>query len=123
MGRVIAGKQLDPSKFLPMVSVGRSIGQYLKGKVIETGVTKNKNLVLTIELQELDGSTSKQVSKGVYQEVEVNEGDKVQLVATLTDLRDKLPQVQVGDVLTVKYVRDIPSGKGKPKKDFEVTVD
>ncbi len=119
----IQGKGIDTSKFYPMVGVGRKIGQFVKGKVIETGVTKNKNVVVTMELIDLDGSTSIQVAKGVYKEVEVKEGDKVQLVANLTDLRDKLPNVKVGNTLTVKYRSDIPSGKGNPKKDFLVDVE
>ncbi len=123
MGRVIPGKQLNPSKFFPMVGVGRKIGQFVKGKVFETGVTKNNNVVVTLELIDMDGTTSIQASKGVYEEVAVNEGDKVQLVANLTDLRDKLPEVRVGDLLTVTYKEDVPSGKGRPKKIFEVLVD
>jgi hypothetical protein len=123
MSRVIPGKPLDPSKFFPMIGIGRKIGQFVKGKVTETGVTKNKNVVVTLELIDMDGTTSIQAAKGVYQEVNVNQGDKLQLVANLTDLRDKLPDVQVGDVLTVTYKEDVPSGKGKPKKIFEVMVD
>lgn len=123
MSRVIAGKPLDSSKFFPMIGIGRKIGQFVKGKVTETGVTKNNNIVVTLTLIDMDGTTSIQAAKGVYQEVNVNEGDKLQLVANLTDLRDKLPEVQVGDVLTVTYKEDVPSGKGKPKKIFEVMVD
>lgn len=123
MSRVIPGKTSGPSKFFPMVGIGRRIGQFVKGKVIETGETKNKNVVVTLELQDLDGTTSSQAAKGVYQEVDVQAGDKVQLVANLTDLRDKLPEVHVGDLLTVTYKEDVPSGKGRPKKIFEVLVD
>ena len=123
MGRIIPGKQLDSSKFFPMVGIGRKIGQFVKGKVTEKGVTKNNNVVVTLELVDLDGTTSIQASKGIYQEVDVNAGDKVQMVANFTDLRDKLPEVHVGDLLTVTYKEDVPSGKGRPKKIFEVLVD
>ncbi len=123
MGREIVGKQRTSNKFPPMVSIGREIGQFVKGKVVETGITKNKNCVLTLELADLTGSTTQSVAKGVYQEVEVAAGDLVQFVANLTDLREKLPEVKIGDVITVTYKEDVPSGKGRPKKIFQVLVD
>ena len=119
----IQGTALDTSKFYPMVGIGRQIGQYVKGRVIESGTTKNKNVALTIELDDMEGTTSIQVSKGIYQEVPVKKGDRVQLVANLTDLKDKLPKVKVGQILTVRYTNDVPSGKGNPKKVFFVDVE
>lgn len=124
MGRTIAGKNDGERKpFPPMVGIGRIIGQFVKGRVIAKDNTKNGNFVVSLALIDLEGSTSKQVEKGKYEEVEVGAGDTVQLVANLTDLKEKLPQLELNDVVTVTYKTDVPSGRGKPKKIFEVLVD
>lgn len=123
MGREIPGTTKGGA-FPPMVGIGREIGQFVRGKVVETGMTKKNNPALTLELIDLNGSTSISAGKGQgYEEVEVSEGDHVQLVANLTDLREKLPQIKIGDVITVTYSEDVPSGKGHPKKIFKVLVD
>lgn len=120
MGRVIPGAV--KGDFHPMVGL-RKLGNYVKGKVTEVGSTTSKNPFVTLELIDLDGSTSKSVAKGQYEEVEVGQGDLVQVIGSLTDLRDKLPQVGVGDIVTITYESDIPSKKGNPKKIFKVEVE
>lgn len=129
MSRTIAGSYTgsivrgENGKFPPMVGIGKIIGQFIRGRVLEIGTTKKGNTVISLALIDLNGSSAIQVSKDVYAEVEVNAGDTVQLVATLTDLKEKLPQLAVNDVVTVTYKSDVPSGRGKPKKIFEVLVD
>lgn len=122
MARVISSPVQNPKDFHPMVGI-RKHGQYVKGKVLEIGQTTNKNPVLTLELIDLDGSTSKSVSKGVYQEVNVEIGDKVQLIGNLKDLKEKLPFLEIGNVVTVTYKSDIPTKRGRDMKIFEVLVE
>ncbi len=122
MGRTIQSTTVNTKEFNPLVGI-REIGQYVKGKVLEIGITKKNNPVLTLELIDAEGSFKKNVSKDVYEEVVVDAGDKVQFIGNLTDLREKLPQLQIGDVVTIKYTHDVPSGKGRPKKVFLVEVE
>lgn len=121
MSKEIEGAAIT-GNFPPMVSI-RTKGNFVKGKVLAIGSTSNRNPVVTLSLIDLDGSTSISESKGVYKEVEVAVGDAVQLIGSLTDLKDKLPKLVVGDVVTVTYDSDKPSKKGSPKKIFKVIVD
>lgn len=87
----------------PMVGL-RKIGNYVKGKVTALGATSSKNPFVTMTLIDLNGSTSISPAKGVYEEVDVDAGDLVQLIGTVTDLKDKLPKLQIGDVITVTQI-------------------
>ena len=108
-------------EFHPMVGL-REIGNFVKGKVLAIDTTANNNPVITLSLIDLDGSTSKSISKGVYEEVEVSVGDKVQLVGSTAQLKDKLPKLAIGDVTTITYLSDRKVPKGK-MKIFRVEVD
>jgi len=123
MGREIEGAPIVGGDFPPMVGIKDKIGNFVKGKVIAVGSTANRNPTVTLSLLDLDGSTSISKSKGLYTEVEVAVGDAVQVIGSLTDLKDKLPKLIVGDVVTITYVSDAPSKKGNPKKLFKVIVD
>lgn len=119
MGREIEGAV--QGDFHPMVGI-REIGNYVKGKVLEIGATTTGNPFVTLSLIDLEGSTSKSVSKGVYEEVEVGLGDKVQVIGTTKDLKDKLPKLEKGNVVTITYIEDRQVPKGK-MKIFKVLVD
>jgi len=109
--------------FPPLVSIKNKKGEYVKGRVLAIASTANGNPVVTLSLMDLEGGTSISKGKGVYEEVEVAVGDPVQLVGSLTDLKDKLPKLIVGDIVTVTYMDDKPSKKGNAKKIFKVIVD
>lgn len=122
MAREIEGAAIV-GNFPPLVGLKDKIGNFVKGKVTKVDRTTNGNPAVTLSLIDLQGSTSIQESKGKYKEVEVNVGDAVQIVGSLTDLKDKLPKLQVGDEVTITYVSDAPSKKGNPKKIFSVIVE
>ena len=122
MGREIQSQNRTPQNFHPLVGI-RTLGDFVKGKLIEIGETVNKNPVITLELIDLKGSTSKSVSKGVYEEVEVGEGDVVQLVCNLTDLKAKVPLIPLGAIVTITYEKDIPTKRGRAMKGFKVIVE
>ena len=122
MARTIESPRANPQNFHPLVGL-RAIGNYVKGKVLEIGTTANKNPVVALELIDLDGSTSKAVSKGVYQEVEVAAGDTVQIIGNLKDLNAKLPLLAVGDIVTITFTHEIPTKRGRAMKAFKVEVD
>jgi len=119
--REIAGSSPVLKEFHPLVGL-REIGQYVKGKVLEHGVTTKSNPYVTLELIDLDGSTTKSVSKGVYAETEVAIGDTVQLIGTVKDLKDKLPQLPVGSIATITFEKTLKVSKGT-MKIFKVTVE
>lgn len=120
MGRTIGDNvQTD---YPPMVGL-RVKGNYVKGKVIDKTLTKAGNPALTLELIDLEGSTSKSVSKGVYEEVEVAVGDKVQIVGSVKQLREKLPLVEIGETVTVTFLEKIAIGGGKTVNQFLVEVE
>lgn len=108
--------------FLPLVGL-REAGNYVKGKVVEFGKTTNNNLVVSLELIDLEGSTSKSISKGKYAEVEVAAGDKVQLICTSKQLQDKVPQVKVGEIVTVTFEGKVRLQNGRSMNNFKVVVD
>lgn len=122
MGREIVGTVANPKDFHPMIGI-RKVGQFVKGKILASALTKKNNPVLTLELIDLDGTSSTSPEKGKYVEVPVNVGDKVQFVGNLTDLKDKLPRLKIGEIVTITYTNDVPSGKGNPKKVFKVEVE
>lgn len=113
MGRVIADRV--QGEFHPMVGL-REIGNFVKGVVRGLGETSNGNPVVTLSLIDLDGSTSKSVAKGQYEEVNVAEGDLVQVIGSVRDLRDKLPQLAEGETVTITFEKEIKVPKGKMKK-------
>lgn len=122
MSRTIESPIQNPKDFYPMVGL-RKHGQFVRGKVLEVGKTANDNPVVTLELIDLDGTTSKSVGKGKYEEVDVAVGDKVQLIGNLKDLKDKFPFLHKGDVATITYKSDLPTKRGKDMKIFEILVD
>lgn len=99
MGRVIEGTSVS-GDFLPLVGI-RNKGNSVKGKVTKLGNTANGNPVVNMTLMDLNGSTVVGEGKGNYREVEVNIGDEVQIIGSVKQLREKLPQLQVGDVVTI----------------------
>lgn len=120
MGRIIQSSAVG--EFPPMVGL-RTPGNYVKGKVTAIGTTTNGNPVVTLSLIDLEGSTSKSTSKGVYEEVEVNAGDSVQLVGSVKQLREAIPQLVVGDVVHVKFIEKIKIPGGKTKNKFFIEVE
>lgn len=119
MGRLIP--DAVRGDFHPMVGL-REIGQFVKGKVEEKGNTTNGNPYITLSLIDLDGSTSKSVAKGQYEEVNVAEGDLVQVIGSVKQLKEKIPQLAVGDIVTITFTEEIKVPKGKMKK-FKVEVE
>ena len=121
MAREIEGATITGT-FPPMVGI-RNKGNYVKGKVSAIGTTTNGNPVVSSTLIDLDGSTSISKSKGVYEEVEVAEGDTVQLIGSNKQLREKLPQLQVGDVVTVTFIGKKQLKQGRSLNEYKVTVE
>jgi hypothetical protein len=121
MAREIVAER-QAKDFLPLVGL-REAGNYVKGKVLEFGKTTNNNLVVSLELVDLEGSTSKSISKGKYEEVAVNVGDKVQLICTSKQLQDKIPQTKVGEVITVTFQGKVRLQNGRSMNNFKVEVD
>ena len=120
----IEGNPNSTIEFHPLVGIRETPGQFVKGKLLAVGETINGNPVITLAIIDIDGVTTKSVSKGVYAEVDVQEGDKVQLVATVVDLKDKLPKLAsyVGKVVTVTFEKTQKLQKGT-KKCYKVVVD
>lgn len=119
--REIKGPKVT-GNFPPLVGI-RKENNYVRGKVVEVSKTSANNPVITLELMDLEGSTTASVAKGVYQEVEVKVGDPVQLVGSVSDLRAKLPQLTVGDIVTVTNKGKTPLPRGKARYEFLVEVD
>lgn len=121
MSQEILGNPTENKTFHPLVGI-RQIGDYIKGKVVEQGITTKGNPVVTLELIDLQGSTSKSVGKGVYAETDVAVGDLVQLIGTVKDLKDKLPKLPVGSIATITFEKTQKVSKGTMKL-FKVLVD
>lgn len=110
------------TEFPPMVGI-RVKGNYVKGKVLALGTTNNGNPVATLELIDLEGSTSISKSKGVYEEVEVAVGDPVQVIGSNKQLREKLPQLKVGDVTTITFKGKKALKQGRSLNEYRVEVE
>ena len=108
--------------FLPLVGL-RETGNYVKGKVIEISKTTKNNPVVTLDLIDLEGSTSKSIAKGKYQEVGVDPGDRVQLIGTSDQLRDKLSKVMVGQVVIIRFDGKVKLQNGHSMNNFYVGVE
>ena len=125
---ITAGAGTIGSKFPPSVQL-KEKGNYIKGRVVATRVLPadsygHINTALSLELIDLEGSTSVSVAKGEYQEVDVAAGDIVDFVGRGTVLRAKIPLVKVGETITITN-----DGLGKARKGaqapklFKVVVD
>ncbi len=108
--------------FPPLVGI-RTKGNYVKGKVLETGQTANANPVLTLSLIDMDGETTISPSKGVYTEVSVAEGDRVQIIGTSKQLKGIFPQLAIGDVVTITFLGKKKISGGKTLNEFKVVVE
>lgn len=108
--------------FPPMVGI-RTKGNYVKGTVLSLGTTNNGNPVVTISLLDLEGSTSISKSKGVYEEVEVAVGDTVQVIGSNKQLKEKLPQLKVGDITTITFKGKKALKQGRSLNEYKVEVD
>jgi RecJ-like exonuclease len=124
MGREISGTSatVDTSKFYPMVGIRDTVGQFVKGKVLRVAATKNNNPVIDLELIDLNGSSTISKSKGVYAETDVKIGDIVSLIGTTKQLQEKLPQLAVGDIVTVTFTGTQKVSKGT-MKNYSVIVE
>ena len=107
--------------FPPLVGI-REKGQYVKGKVVAKAMTNNGNPAITLELIDLDGSTSISPSKGVYTEVEVAVGDAVQIIGSSKQLREKLPQLEIGDIALITSQGKKALTGGKTLGQYKVEV-
>jgi hypothetical protein len=121
MAREIQGSTAT-GNFPPLVGI-REKNQFVKGKVIAKATTNNGNPAITLELIDLDGSTSISPSKGVYTEVEVAVGDAVQIIGSVKQLKDKLPQLEIGDVVTITSLGKKKISGGKTLGEYKVMVD
>lgn len=121
MAREIADKVVT-GDFPPLVGI-RGKGNFVKGKVVALGTTTNGNPVATLELIDMDGSTSISKGKGVYEEVEVAVGDQVQVVGSNKQLKEKLPQLQVGDITTITFKGKKALKQGRSLNEYQVLVE
>lgn len=108
--------------FPPMVGL-RNKDNYVKGTVTAIGTTTNGNPVATLTLIDLEGSTSISKGKGVYEEVEVAVGDSVQVVGSHKRLKEKLPQLAVGDVVTITNMGKTKLKQGQSRYEYKVIID
>ncbi len=109
--------------FPPMIGL-REKGGFVKGKVVEMGSTNGSNPVVTLELIDLEnGTTSISKEKGVYEEVEVEVGDLVQVIGSTKQLKEKLPQLQVGEVVTITFKGKKPLKGGRSLNEYKVVVE
>lgn len=108
--------------FPPLVGI-RSRGNYVKGKVLALGTTTNGNPVATLSLIDLEGSTSISKAKGIYEEVEVAVGDSVQVIGSNKQLKEKLPQLKVGDLATITFLGKKSLKGGRSLNEYKVVVE
>lgn len=125
----IKGTSTATGKFPPSVRL-ETKGDFIKGKVtssrqLPADAYGHTNTVVSLELIDMNGgSTQISVAKGEYQEVAVAPGDILDFVGRGTDLREKIPQLQVGQIVTITYKGESPKVKGRnPKKLFSVVVE
>lgn len=121
MAREIEGSTMT-GNFPPLIGI-KNKGNFVKGKVLAIGTTANNNPVVTMSLIDLEGSTTVSESKGVYKEVDVATGDAVQIIGSTKQLREKLPQLVVGDVVTISFVGKKALKQGRSMNEFKVIVD
>lgn len=107
--------------FPPMVGI-RTKGNYVKGKVLSLGTTNNGNPVISLALIDLDGSTSISEAKGIYKEVEVAVGDTVQVIGSNKQLKEKLPQLQVGNIVSITFKGKKALKQGRSLNEYQVLV-
>lgn len=108
--------------FPPMVGL-REKGNFVKGVVTALGTTTNGNPVATLTLIDLEGSTSISKGKGVYEEVEVAAGDSVQVVGSHKRLKEKLPQLKVGDEVTITNKGKTKLKQGQARYEYSVVIE
>lgn len=109
--------------FPPMVGL-REKGGFVYGKVVEMGSTNGKNPVVSLELINLEkATTSIQTEKGKYEEVEVVVGDIVQVIGSDKQLREKLPQLAVGDVVTITFKGKMSLKGSRELNTYSVIID
>lgn len=121
MAREIQGSTVT-GNFPPLVGI-REKGQFVKGKVLAKTLTASGNPAITLSLMDLDGSTSISPEKGKYVEVEVNEGDAVQIIGSVKQLKEKLPQLEIGDVVTITSNGKSKLSGGRTMNNFKVVVE
>lgn len=120
MGRELQGS--TKTDYPPMVGL-REVGNYVKGKVKEIGATQKGNPAVTLSLIDTNASTTRSTSKGVYTEIEVGEGDDVQVIGSVRQLKEKLPQLAIGDIVTITHTGNKPLDGGRTLKEFKVVVE
>ncbi len=115
--------------FPPTVRLEKE-GDSVRGEVLgkrSLGVDQYGHIppVIAIKIMDLEGgSVTRYVSKGVYEEVSVDVGDTVEMVGQGTDLREKLVQLETGNIVTITNNGTSPKKPGRqPKKLFRVTVE
>lgn len=120
MGREIPGSV--KTDYPPMVGL-REVGNYVKGKVKSMETTQKGNPAVTLSLIDTNGSTTRSTAKGVYSEVDVNVGDDVQVIGSVRQLKEKLPQLSIGDIVTITFSGKKPLDGGRTLKEFKVVVE
>lgn len=125
----IKGTSTATGKFPPSVRLEKK-GDFIKGKVVSSRILPadtygHVNTVVSLELIDMEGgSTQISVAKGQYEEVAVAPGDILDFVGRGTDLREKIPQLKLNDIVTITHAGESPKVKGRnPKKLFKVLVD
>jgi len=119
MGRIIEDEK--KSDFPPSIGL-LEIGNFVKGEIVASDTTKNGNPVITLKLIDANGTITKGLGDGRYQDVEVGPGDEVNLIGHVTQLREKLPKLQIGDIATITFKSEKKVPKGKMKQ-FVVEYD
>lgn len=122
MSREIQGNTAVSGNYPPLVGI-RNKGNYVKGTVLSLGTTTNGNPAITLALIDLDGSTSVSEAKGVYREVDVAVGDAVQIIGSNKQLKEKLPQLKVGDITTITFKGKKPLKQGRSLNEYQVLVE
>jgi len=120
MGRII--EDSVQTEFHPLVGL-RQEGTYVEGIVKNIGTTANGNPVVTLALSDLEGTTSISAGKGKgYTEVDVKIGDLVQVIGSVKQLREKLPQLAVGESVRIAFDGQVKLTGGKKLYKYKVEV-
>lgn len=120
MARELQGS--TKTDYPPMVGL-REVGNYVKGKVKSIETTQKGNPAVTLELIDTNASTTRSTAKGIYVEVEVGAGDDVQVIGSVRQLKEKLPQLAAGDIVTITFSGKKPLDGGRTLKEFKVVVE